>query len=168
MSKKVQQKEKKLVPKSQTEEWHKLRNERRRQRYAKDKEYRVHINKQNRLNYHERAKVELREAVSPSELKTIGQRRLIEETGAEAFCLTVEEIGIALGGYHKVNIYRWIMRDRFPKPVFTTGQATQKVGVYTLEQAKQLVTIFSQHQKTSTQLRVGHTDTIRKLMDAVS
>ena len=153
------QSKKETVPFSKTREWLKQRNERRRRVYRENKARRLAVNLQNRRSYRRNNIVESNKALPPSKLSSVAVNRTVPTLGCIP-TLSVADMGIALGGYHKVVVYRWISQNKFPKPKYSSDEG---LGVYTLNQAKKIVEVFYAHQKTSAHFCFSHKDTIEKL-----
>lgn len=152
-------------PLCNTEEWRKKRNARRRHLYKLYPERRRKINRKNRESYRASHEFDQNKALPPNKIAAVAQVR--DVGGKPTRCLTVEEMGLALGGYHKVVMYRWINEGKFPDPVFKTTINYNEAGVYKLDQAQKLAVVFGKHQETCAQFRSSHRTVIKRLFEVM-
>lgn len=162
----------------QERRWLRTRNAKRQQLYAGDPDYRRQVNIQNRQGYRRRNEVQLRNCADHiATVANFGEvrkywypvngSRLTAKARTEV-CLTAEELAEALGGYHKVVLYRWHRTGRFPRPTHETVPASGPSQlVYTVGEAKKLLAIMAKHQERSAYLRSTDGKTIKRLFEAV-
>jgi hypothetical protein len=153
-------------PVSKTKKWWKERNKRRKARYHSDPDYKKQVNRLNRLHYRKVEGSALREPAKLSDLAALGTvRKLL--TGASRKTYSIEEMAKALGDYHKVVLYRWIRTERFPRPSIATAAKSTISFVYSLDQARALIKVFSEHQKSKAYFHKSDTETVEKLFDVM-
>jgi hypothetical protein len=159
------------ITEEQKEKWFgKARNERRRKQYASSTEYRKRVLQQSKERYRAHSGNE-RERNCPTEsgyLAMSGDKRLVVIGGASTMrvCFTTEELGDALGGYNKVNMYRWHADGRLPRPVY----ACDKLGiqmVYTLPEVKAIANVLNDHLSNKRYYTYKDLDTITSMSSEV-
>jgi hypothetical protein len=158
--------------------WGEERNARRRQRYQEDPAYRQGV-----LQRARQAQFGTRRAagfeVSEGEdcrrnipmLDAAAQTRDIEQDGValgSAKAVTVDELAQALNRDPQV-LYRWMGKGMLPRPVFEARNGRNRLqAVFTLAEARAIVTVFGEHQETSLYFRSTHTGTIHRINQAVA
>lgn len=150
----------------QKRRWADTRNERRRQQYADDSAHRRSIHTQNRAAYRKRANSEPRNCrENIAKLREFGFSRRVSLKGSMIRMLTfsVSELADALGGYHRIVLYRWHKERKFPRPIV---QAKDQ-EVYTVDQAHKILTVMSEHQDKKLYLRKSDAETINQLFNAM-
>lgn len=143
-------------------------NKLRRERYKKDLKYREEVRKTCRDAYRRLHGVLIRDCLPAirSKLPNSPKRRVnIGNATREIQCVTTEELASMLG-YAVLIVRRWHMSGRFPKPVYHVAHSPRQM-VYTVAQAKRLLTIMGNHQKENQYLRGSHVETIQALKDAM-
>lgn len=164
-----------IMPDKKTRWWGKERNERRRERYQSDVEYRRHARQQTRETYR-RIKQALGVPVRSDDcaenlpkLPTIGKERLVKTSIGSQHMLTftAAEMARALDRNPQV-IYRWFAADLFPRPVVVTkNDRNRDQFVYTEWEAEAVINEFSRHQKESQYYKERHTETRDRIFAAV-
>ena len=149
------------------------RNKRRRDRYAKDPNYRATVKSSNRSQYGKRAGVVPRVSCAESipQLANFGRVRAIMRGRQKVDCVTftVQEIAKAMG-YHPWVVYRWQGREQFPKPaVLLHGHNKGIPGsyVFTHPQATRLLSVLADHQAVKMHFQQTDLDTIARLRAAM-
>lgn len=168
--------------------WGKERNERRRQRYHADLEYRTKVQQQTRMTYRRLRDAEGKPARSddcaenipflghlapgcdpknPVYLGITRGVRMKDGSRKPMLTLTVEEMAKALNRNQQV-LYRWFAADMFPRPKAMAETAhNQNQLVYLKSEAIAAMTEFSRHQNESQYYRERHTETRDRIFDAV-
>lgn len=147
-------------------------NERRRERYENDPEYRKKAIMRARKTYREKHGVEMKDC--SSNLDNLGQIGTIRpvvlgKKTVDRLSFNVAEMGEVLGR-SAVSLYHWFSNDQFPKPVFETGftgGGNLNCKVYTEQEVIALVEVYSEHQSRKAYFRKTDTDTINRLHSAV-
>lgn len=146
---------------------------RRRSQYHSDPAYRKQVKEASRLSYRSAHGLSLRNLRNAAEflpqLETLGHMRFLrhgDKRGEEVMCFTSRELAVALGGYHP-NVFRdWVRTSKFPAPAIET-YCPGRVLVYSLEQARRLLTVMGEHQAKKSYLSDEDTDTIAALFAAM-
>lgn len=147
------------------------RNERRRIKYAQDREYRESARAASRKTYETTEGRDLSGDVQHVEKNLAQLTQLatvrpvfVEKTAiGERACLTEPELADAIGRHHQV-FQRMISDGRFPKSVFSTRSHKSKAGVFLLEEARALMTVYLDHVRTSLHYYHSHTETKERLV----
>lgn len=159
--------------------WKKDINEKRREQYHKDDNYRESILDRTRQSYREKNKlVNQKDALKNLPiLKDMGVKRKCHFGDKVRWMVTFtcKELGEALGGYHVQSIYRLKSTGVLPEPVVAAdvesndfGRATVEQNfVYTYAEVKVMVKVVGEHQQKISRLSHVHTDTITKIFDGV-
>ena len=104
-------------------------------------------------------------------LEATAQVRAIEQNGVSlgsVKTVTSDELAQALNRDPQV-LYRWMGKGMLPRPVFEARNDRNRLqAVFTLDEARAIVTVFGEHQETSLYFRSTHTDTIRRINQAVA
>jgi hypothetical protein len=104
-------------------------------------------------------------------LASLALMREIEHKGTvlgSVKTVTNDELAQALGRDPQV-LYRWMGKDMLPRPVFEARNDRNRLqAVFTLDEANAIVNVFGEHQETSLYFRSTHTETIRRLNQAVA
>jgi hypothetical protein len=150
--------------------WGPARNKRRRNRYATDKLYRERVHRWGRTSYQKRSKPKLRNSgANLAKLNQIGSLRIVSANGNRKRVITFSNAELAtLLGYHPIVIRRWHTDRRFPRPSLRAKRSKNVFGVYTKNQAEELLKIMSEHQKKKLYLQKSDAETIAKLFKAVA
>jgi hypothetical protein len=104
-----------------------------------------------------------------SQLAKIACTRSVDlgETWVRMPCLTIEELGRAIGRNTQV-LYRWINADMFPGPALPAlNEHNRTQVVYSVGEVTALLEVFGAHQERSQYYKEKHTETRRALFDAV-
>lgn len=144
-------------------------NDQRRIRYRSDRQYRDEIRKVCRNAYRRAYAVNLRDCL-PSIKKTLPsspKRSVIMEGGKvkKIQCVTTASLADMMG-YALLVVRRWHMTGKFPKPTLRVEHSPRQL-VYTMGQAKRLLTVMGNHQKENQYLKDSHTETLQALRDAM-
>lgn len=161
----------KKIPYSQTQEWIDKRNARRRAKYQKDASFRALKRRADKQYYASNKSKGLMNGHAPYDAKRIKMQcrgRKLADSGKVLDCLTVSEMGMALGGFHESTMRKWINQSRFPPPTHKAKEGRFRYGVYLYDEALKLCDVMREHIKTSSYLRSDHTDTIQQFFDAVN
>lgn len=128
-------------------------------RYQTDPAYRERIRTRSRERYRQLNSVELRDAgANVGRIAEFASRRKVGGESIE--CLDIPEVASAIG-YHPDRVRHWICEGKFPKPSMEVSGS--KLRVYSVPQAKRLVSIIGNHQNRSQHLRKADSGTIAKL-----
>jgi len=160
--KKVKTRSEILAQKAKYREAH---NRRRRIKYMTDDRYRKATADTNRDRYRDDHGVEVRVAPAPtSEGLPCAKRKVVMEDGSTktVLCMDYAEMAEALGGYHKFVIHRWHRSGRFPRAKNYTIETVRK-AVYLMDEARKLISIMREHQKTKLYLTIKDQSTIERL-----
>ncbi len=145
-----------------------LRNARRRQRYSQDVIYRRHQIKMRRESSRKKARV--RERDSTENLTSIKEYMTKREVTYLGSLRTMSTLSIpqfaALAGYTLQVVYRWIENGQLPPPV-ALGSHPEDTPYYTKKEAVAIARELSKHQESVSYYRVDHTETRRKIAEAV-
>ena len=158
--------------------WGEERNARRRQRYQDDPTYRAEVlqrARQTQFDTRRAAGFEVSEGEDCRRnlpmLEASAQTRDIEQNGVargSAKTVTTDELAQALNRDLQV-LYRWMAKGMLPRPAFEARNARNRLqAVFTLAEAREIVTVFGEHQETSLYFRSTHIDTIRRINQAVA
>jgi hypothetical protein len=147
--------------------WGPDRNARRRERYQQDNEYRQQSIKQVRDHYRQSrtaAGLDVRSddcEENISKLAEIGAVRDIINACQSRTLLTftIEEAAIAFGRNQQV-MYRWLKSGLLPPPVLTARNNRNRLqSVYVECELREMLDVFSAHQKLSQYYRSYHVET---------
>lgn len=159
--------------------WGEDRNARRRERYANDPAYREKAVKQVRSNY-ERTKESkgipsrsrncLENLPRLTEIGSIREVQLADERTVRMLTFQVRELGDALERNGAV-VGRWISANLMPAPIYKAKlPGGTKAAVYTVNEVRAIMEVFSEHQQISQYIRAHHTefrDKVGAKLDAV-
>lgn len=156
-------------------EWMAASNETRRNQYRKEPAYRDKTMKAAREHYRENSAQDVKGcAENLDKLDTMGTVRRVQ-LGAQCVNIvsfTIDELAIAIGGYHPVVVRRWIRDGMFPEPAFREQkeipQRGAKAHVYTLNQVRAFVTAFAEQQKEKQNFYATDREFIATLFTAAS
>lgn len=156
--------------------WGPERNARRRERYQKDGSYREKAIQQVRESYR---RARLNEGLEVREddcrkniglLPQIGQVREVridDERRVRRLTFTLDELAQAMCRNTQV-VYRWIMTDMLPAPMFEArNQRNRWQSIYLEDEVLAILNVFGKHQETSQYYRAFHTDTKVAVLAAV-
>lgn len=159
------------------EYWGEARNERRRQRYAVDPEYRASVRQRARETQFAKrreAGMDVREGENCREnlhmLPSFEKREyfLGEESAGTNRVVTAEDLARLLNRDPQV-LYRWMGKEMLPRPMFEAyNDRNRRQGVYLNEEARAIMEVFGEHQETSLYFRTSHVMTIRRIHNAVA
>jgi hypothetical protein len=148
--------------------WGDKHNARRREKYAKDKEFRQgEINRMRVRNRQGADYADPREHLADLEAKA-STRPIFDGTMATTTkpCFTTEELAELLGRQTQA-LYRWRASGKFPHGRFKTkiGAATKQV--YTLAEARAVIEVLGAHFAATPYYHPSHTETRDRLFAAV-
>lgn len=143
-------------------------NNQRRERYKKDSTYREEVRKNCRDAYRRTHSVCLRNCLPAMKTQLpLSPKRpvIIGDKVKKIQCVTTESLANMMG-YALLIVRRWHMAGKFPKPTLRVKHSPRQM-VYTLGQAKRLLTVMGNHQKENQYLRDSHTETLQALRGAM-
>lgn len=166
---------------SSIEKREQARNERRRERYEKDKDYRKKMRMQARESYMSKNNLSECKHVAVTDIHRlfeIGMMREIQSgpaIGNKYLTFNVVETAKALGNYNPQVVYRWIREGNIPQMLnraFTMNGDSKVLpvtNVFTYDEMKHILRIMHQHQtKVSCYFSKKHVDVINRINKAVN
>jgi len=138
-----------------------------RERYQNDTAFREHLKDYERTRYREQHAVNVRDCSSSlKRLTDFGEKRTVIDGSRRKTIVTfsTDEIAEAIE-YHPTRVRQWQGAGKFPKPKLQVEAS--KLCVYTLKQARMIVSTMARHQETNQYLRDDHTETIALLHRAM-
>ena len=157
--------------KEQQAKYREQHNSSRREKYAKDEEYRLAVHKRNRERYRSENKVELRKADAASIVNRkckVANVELANGKFENLKCVDYDCMANVLGGYHKFVLHRWHRAGRFPRANKHVTIAGHRKAVYLIDEAKQLAQIMREHQKQKLYFTGRDKQTVEKLFKVMS
>lgn len=166
-------------------EWHKERNKRRRERYAKDREYRETVRKTSRKTYREASDSQpFDPRQNLDHLDDFGRVRPVtfpDGRVIDRWCMTKAEAAEVFGRALKL-FQRWALDGRFPEAVLTAIDTSttrdyskkkgvkvpQRVKVYTAEEIRAAANALGPHLSNVIYYRRDHLAEREKVFAAVS
>lgn len=157
----------------QKAKWRKTSNQRRREQYAKNPDYRKKV--LTRSREHARAvrggDLVDRSAVCFRSLQTLydhGASRGLVGSADAIHCYTSAELAPMLGLSSVVILHGWQRDERFPKPELPAHVGRTHAQVYTVPQVKQFLAIMAEHFKRKNYLNGKDLAVIQALRDAMT
>lgn len=147
--------------------WGPDRNARRREKYQQDKEYRQRTIRQVRDSYRKNRTAEGSAVRSDSceenisKLAEIGEVRdvVIADQSRRMLTFTVEQAAVAFGRNQQV-LYRWFKSGLLPHPIIAVRNRRNRLQwVYVEAEMREMLVVFSAHQKLSQYYRSYHAET---------
>ena len=165
-----------------TEKWGAAHNERRKEHYRNDPNYREAWLARARLTYRRNREVALFTCLDRiASAEAYGAPRTVtinENIFVDRVCFTMGELADVLGDHKAPVVNRWRARDILPPPLATaqvwvvsdgrSGSYWQAQPVYLLEETVAMMGAIGEHQRTLCYLRTTHTETIEKIWAAVA
>jgi len=164
---------------AQKRRWDKARNDRRRDRYANDLEYREHIKEGARMSGRRTSPggglQRDRMQICIESLKTVakaGQERFRigadgKVTKRKLRTLTSTEMAPLIGLSHAVMLHKWQRAGKFPRPEVRVIVVKTHAEVYTIPQAKKLIRVMKDHYAIKSYLSDRDTEVISALQEAM-
>lgn len=155
-----------------TGDWYDQRNQRRKETYHTDPEYREKVNSESRDGYRERAGVEMPFDPRDNRAKyvSMGKLRQIENEGDNAtLCFTKSELADVLGRPTK-QVQQWAADGRLPPPVKrgkVVGMERNWIAVYTPEEVGAIIDSIGEHLSQMIYYRKDHVDAIKAVHVAI-
>lgn len=147
---------------SKTKKWWGDRNARRRERYAQDVAYREDEIERSRANYRDRNGSPTVNDIRGTKAGTYGVLRQVGGKGRKVVTFTIKELAKAMG-YNSQIMGRWVGDGRMPAPVLESGHLI----VYNYPEVRAIMSVLSDHLKSTAYYRSDHQGTRAKMFDAV-
>ncbi len=138
--------------------WAHAHNKRRREKYARDAEYRRQQIEAAKQYSEKNAKEHTRYQACEQSLLRLESLGEIRRTGSvDMRCLTSREMAEAIGLSNLVVLNKWQRSGKFPYPTIPAKVVKTRANVYTLAQTQRILKIMREHYKTTDILSDGET-----------
>jgi len=148
----------------------KTRNEKRRERYQTDDEYRIISQKQSRLAYRRREDVEVSDCLYSLEFleHLATTKKVVMLTGRirEYPVFSIPQTASALQKIYQ-TVWRWVQRGQLPPPVLKP-RGQQNENVYHLQEVRVFIEEIGKHEKEVTYYRRDHDQVRDRIYERVA
>jgi hypothetical protein len=145
-------------------------NERRRERYHSDPEYREAVRARNRVTFSKKPTDEKDMRKNIPLIRQFSQKRYVKYPTGEGIqpCLTFEELASAMNR-NVALLYRWRKEGKFPSGVMTfiEPEGYQLTQAFSPEEAEVILRVIGQHFFESSYYLGSHTKTRDKLFAGI-